>query len=279
MKKNIFCSGVMMVMLIIASCSKKVEEPLPPPAPAPPATDKSFIQLKDVIIDHLPSPYFHFIYNDSGYVTSLDFASGLFKYELAYTDNRVTKMTDTNNDYFLSYQYIDGDVSSIKHINNRTGKPEWHYAFTYYNKHQLSEIRWFGFENNNKDSTLERVVQLAYYPDGELSVFYEFRKNLDGYVIWSRTVTFEDYDQRINVDGFYLLKDFFDDVLFLPQVWLQRRNPERVTSTSAAEDYTTEYSYQYNFNNVPLKKTGHRIVTKGPNTGKESTSEERFSYY
>jgi hypothetical protein len=237
------------------------------------------VRLKDVTIDHLPSPYFHFVYNDSGYVTSLDFASGLFKYELAYEHNRVTKMTDISNNYFLLYQYTNGDVSSIKHINSRTGKPEWHYDFTYYNKHQLSEIRWFGFENNSRDSTLERVVQLAYYPDGDLSVFYEFRKNQDEYVVWSRTVTFDDYDQHINVDGFYLLKDFFDDVLFLPQVWLQQHNPVHVTGTSPAEDYTTEYTYQYNFDNVPLKKTAHRIVTKGANTGKEFTGEERFTYY
>jgi hypothetical protein len=275
MKRSIFHAFAAMIVLLIAACSKPVDpKPLPPPP-----DDTSGVRLKEVAINSLPSPYFHFDYNDSGYVTNLDFAQGFFTYQLQYESKRLVKMTNTRNNDYLLYQYANGQVAAIKHMDAVTAKPGWHYEFTYYTNRQLKQIRWFHFEDDSNDSVLVRKVVLIYYPDGNLSEFDDYRRNGNNEVTWSGTVEFKSYDQGINVDDFYLFKDFFDDVLFLPQVKLQKNNAKQTISSGINNDFKIDYTYQYNDKNVPLVKSYDMLQVRGSDAGKRFTGAERFFYY
>ena len=276
MKKNISSLLIVTLVLLMASCSKPVD---PKPVPPPPPDDTKAVRLKDVQIDKLPSPYFLFTYNDSGYVTNLDFAKGFFTYQFQYENKRLVKMINTRDNDYLLYQYTDGRVTAIKHIDAVTEKPEWHYAFTYYANNQLKEIRWFAFEDNSKDSLLQRKVVLIYHADGNLAEFDEYLRNVNGEVVWSGTVEFKSYDQGINVDDFYLFKEFFDDVLFLPQVKLQKNNPKQIIMSGINNDFKIDYTYQYNNKNQPLTKSFNMLQTRGSDAGAHFTGTERFSYY
>ena len=83
---------------------------------------------------------------------------------------------------------------------------------------------------------------------------------------------------RIGLD-FFLLKDFFDDVIFLPQVKLQKNNPGRVTITGTANDYELVNTYQYNSKQLPLSKTTRMKQVRGTGSGQEVVLTDHYSYY
>ena len=154
-------------------------------------------------------------------------------------------MINTINNDTLLYNYANRQVISIRHTNATTGKPLWTYDFSYDNN-ILKEIRWWNFPAAGVDSMLYRKVTLAYYPDGNLERYDDYNSFNSGAVTLTNSVKFTGYDQGINVDDFYLLKNFFDDLLFLPQVKFQKNNPAHVTMTGINNDYTIDYNYQYN---------------------------------
>jgi len=90
---------------------------------------------------------------------------------------------------------------------------------------------------------------------------------------------FEQYDDKVNVDDFNLLhNDFFDDLLLLPGIRLQKNNPGRETLT-AFESYTVNYTYTYNDKKAPLTRSGDLLYTTGPNAGKRFQDNTSYSYY
>ena len=74
------------------SCQKEKDDIKVPVLPPPALDDKATIFLKDIVESGLPSPYFHFNYNDSGYVTNVSFADGFFDYDVNYSSKRVAFM-------------------------------------------------------------------------------------------------------------------------------------------------------------------------------------------
>ena len=125
---------------------------------------------------------------------------------------------------------------------------------------------------------LYRKVTLAYYPDGNLEQYDDYNRINPGEVTLTNSVKFTGYDQGINVDDFYLLKNFFDDLLFLPQVKLQKNNPAHVTMTGINNDYSIDYIYQYNANNVPTQNSHTIAITRGSGAGQQFTGTDQFSY-
>lgn len=245
----------------------------------PPISDSGTFVLKEAEVDRLPSPYFQLTYNDSNFVTHIDFASSMLSYKVEYEKNRVIRMinnTFVNHDT-LSYTYANNRVVTIRHTSASTGKPTWRYDFLY-DKDVVKEIHWWSFPSG-PDSVLYRKVIMQYYSDGNLQQYDDYySQTTGGPVTLSTTVKFTNYDQGVNVDDFYLLKNFFEDVLFLPQVKLQKNNPAHVTMTGGYEDYVTDYTYQYNTNKLPTAKNYTVAVTRGPNAGQQFTFTDHFSY-
>jgi hypothetical protein len=72
-----------------------------------------------MIVKNLPSPYYHFEYDDSSFITHVNVQSGLALYDLSYLNGRISQMSNNTfvNKDKLQYEYVDGKVSKIKYIN------------------------------------------------------------------------------------------------------------------------------------------------------------------
>jgi hypothetical protein len=91
---------------------------------------------------------------------------------------------------------------------------------------------------------------------------------------------FEQYDEGINVDGFSLIhEDFFDHLILLPGVQLQKGNPARETRTGDGINFSVTYSYDYDGKNRPTTKRGTVTLTNGPDAGRVVPISSTFSYY
>ena len=139
-------------------------------------------------------------------------------------------------------------------------------------------MRWYQFDETGADSVLMRKVELSYFDDGNLAAYDDYR-NFGVQVEWLQKVAFSNYDEGINTDGFGLLKDFFDNLLVLPQVRLQRNNPGASTITGLMNDYTISYVYQYDNNTLPVSKITDMQQTRGSESGARHTFTTQFTYY
>ena len=265
---------IMILFVMITSCHKKYDVPQVPDTPS----DARNILLKNVNIERLPSPYFTFQYDNSGFITDIDFASGFISWKVQYKNNRVIRMIDKFGDS-LNYSYDKNQVSSIHHVKSLNGDTTWNYEFTYFNSELLKEIRWWAFPAGGSDSVLSRKVSFQYNDDNNLVEYDDFGLDNDSNLVVVARVKFTGYDNGKNVDDFYLVKNFLEDFLFLPQVKLQRNNPAILTYEGTNEDYTFEYKYNYNGDNVPIEKNANVSITRGPNSGQKFTSRSQYTYY
>lgn len=243
------------------------------PSTVPTRDDRVSILLKDVVEDKLPSPYFHFNYNDPGYVTDVSFADGLVHYDVGYENKRVAFLKNRIDNSRLDYAYADGRVAYIK--NSKDGQAFWSYTLVY-KEDQLKEIKYY--RHQSIDSVLERKVQLFYGTDGNLSSYNDYWNTNEGQLKLSRRFVFSDYDDGSNVDDFYLFKNFFDDFLFLPGLKLQKNNPDKVQIFGDQNDYEIQYSYTYQ-GRLPVQKQGKFKQTRGGGEGKELLLVSRYAYY
>lgn len=256
--------------LAVTACKK---ERVPVPAPPPAGDDRSAVLLKDIVEVSLPSPYFHFSYNDSGYVKEIGFADGFFYYDVFYESKRVSLLQNRIDNSRLDYSYVNGKVARIAKSNG--GKISWTYPLSYQNN-QLKEVNWYRHEAG--DSVLERKVVLFYGTDENLSSYEDYWRNGSGELKRSRTFVYSNYDKGTNVDDFCLFKNFFEDVLFLPGVKLQKNNPGLVHILGDQNDYEISYSYTYK-NDLPIEKTGRMKQTRGESGNKEVKLTTLYSYY
>ncbi len=90
---------------------------------------------------------------------------------------------------------------------------------------------------------------------------------------------FEQYDDKVNTDAFWLIHDTNDHLFLLPGVQLQKNNPRKLIRTGGGNDYTIDYTYTYNDRNAPLTKTGDAIFTSGPNAGQRWQANAAYNYY
>ena len=244
--------------------------------PPPPANGL----LKDIVVPSLPSPYYHFEYDAQGKVSSVSFASGLTTYDVTYATGKISELrnnTFVNHDR-LVYVYDDaGRVTTVKETDE-SGVIFTVLFFTY------SGDKLTGLERDRRVTggfIIDKTMSFAYSPDGNLLELTDHRPAIDG-VQTESTITdrFEQYDSGINVDGFSLIhNDFFDHLVLLPSVQLQKSNPRRVTRTGDADNFTVDYTYTYDAENRPLVSSGDLLFTTGPHAGQHFQVGSAFSYY
>ena len=254
----------------LSSCSGDVTAPLL----------STSVLLKDIVISRLPSPYYHFDYDGQGKVSSVSFASGLTKYDVTYAAGRISQMqnnTTVNHDR-LVYVYDDaGRVAAIKETDEND--VVFVVLFFTYTGDKLT-----GLERDRRVTggyIIDKTMSFSYSADGNLLELTEHLPAIDG-VQADATITdrFEQYDSGINVDGFSLIHDeFFDHLVLLPAVQLQKSNPRRVTRTGDSDNFTVDYTYTYDARNRPLTTSGDLAFTTGPSAGQHFQVGSVFSYY
>ena len=249
----------------------------PPPPPPPP---EPTVLLKDIDIPSLPAPFYHFDYDATGRISAASFASGLTKYDVTYDGGRISDLSNKTlgNQDRLEYTYDDaGHVTLIKYVH--ADGLVFKTVFFTYNGRLLTRLE----RDRRVDAgfIIEKTMSFAYGADGNVSQITEhFLASDNGQTEATTIDRFEQYDDKINVDGFSLLHtEFFDHLILLPGVRLQTGNPKRVTHTGDGDNYQLDYTYTYDDSNRPLTKSGDLTFLTGPNTGKKFQTLSQFSYY
>jgi hypothetical protein len=131
------------------------------------------------------------------------------------------------------------------------------------------------------DFLIDKRMTLSYYADGNLLEITEHRPAIEGRQEETTTVDrFEQYDDKINVDGFSVIhNEFFDHLVLLPGVQLQKGNPGRQTHTGDGVNFRIDYTYAYDDRNRPLTKSGDFTLLNGPDAGQRFETRSEFSYY
>ncbi|HJQ09565.1 MAG TPA: hypothetical protein VJ840_00910 [Gemmatimonadaceae bacterium] len=257
----------------LSACSSSDRISAPPP---PPPTG---ILLKDIVYTRLPSPYYHFEYDDAGKVNTATFASGASTYSLNYQGDRIHDIEiGPGAGDRLFYTYDDaGRVVAIRD-RDATGANVQLWFFTY-NGSQLTSIE------------RDRAVPGGFIIDLTMSFLYDANGNLlelgqhyppiDGIQTEQTLIDlFENYDNNINVDDFDLLHPgFFDKLILLPGVKLQLGNPARVVHLGDGDHYTVDFTYTYNDQKRPLTRSGTLLFQTGPNAGQTFAVDAAYSYY
>jgi hypothetical protein len=267
---------LLMLAAAIAACGDAgTTAPIPtPPEPVP------AVPLREVVIPNLPSPYYHFDYDAAGRVKAASFASGLRNYTVTYAGDRITEVKNdaVGNLDRLLYEYDgSGRVGEIRTID-RDGVLYIVLRFAY------TDGKLTGLERKrllNGVLVVEKQVSLSYHPDGNLKEISEHRPRVEGRQEEATSVVrFDQYDTRTNVDGFTLLQpEFFEHLILLPFVQLQKGNPGRETRTGDGVNYVVDYVYDYDGTGRPLTKRGDGMFSNGENAGQRFQTRADFTYY
>jgi hypothetical protein len=266
---------LLVVLQVLIAC-RKHRDLIPPPPPPPAATA---VLVKDIVLDHLPSPYYHFEYDASKKVSFVSFASDFTRYDVVYSDERISEMRNNilvNKDR-LQYVYNSaGKVELIKYADS-TGVV-YKTVDLFYDGPRL-----VGLNRARRIAAgfvFEKTITMSYYGDGNLKdITYHFPP-FEGQTEVTYTTHFEQYDDKMNVDGFGLIHDeFFDHLFLLPGVQLQKNNPGKETRTGDGVNYAVDYTYTYNDKNAPLTRTGDFVYLNGTMTGQHFQLNSTFSYY
>lgn len=256
------------------ACSGDGHSITPPPDPGP------TVLLKDIVIPNLPSPFYHFEYDGTGRITLASFASDLNVYNLSYADGRLSEMRNNilvNKDR-LAYVYDDGGRVAEVRISDQTGVLRTRHQLTYAGQRL---VRMDRYRLSNATFILDQSLSMSYDANGNLLELTEHLPAIEGL---QDDVTFvdrfEQYDTGTNVDGFSLLHPgFFDHLVLLPTVQLQKGNPRKQTRTGNVDNFTVDYTYTYDAQNRPVTKVGDLTFVTGSHSGEHFQTNSLFSYY
>ena len=263
-------------ILIFAAC-KKDKNPGPGDHTPPPTTPP--VLLKDIVEAHLPSPYYHFEYDASGKVSFVSFASEFTRYDVIYNGNKIIEMRNNilvNKDR-LQYSYDnDGKVGLIKYADSN-GVVFKTVQF-FYDGPRL--IRLDRARKVSAGFVFELTTLLSYFPDGNLKDITYHYLPFEGQPEVQYTLHYDQYDNKLNEGGFGLLhQEFFDHLVFLPGVQIQKNNPGKESLTGDGDNYTVTYTYTYNDRSAPLIKTGDLVFLTGSHAGQHIQVQTTYSYY
>ena len=248
-----------------------------PGSPVPPAPA---VELQDLVVPNLPSPFYHFEYDSAGRIRHASFASGFTSYDVVYTNGRISALLNNavGNQDKLAYSYDQsGHAVEIDYIHPN-GVTYVVVTLAYDGAHlaRLDRKRSIG-----ADFVLDKSMTFSYGPGGNLSEITVHHPAIAG--TQDETTTFDrfsEYDANVNVDSFSLIHDeFFDHLILLPGVQIQKGNPAKETFTGDGQNYTWDYSYVYDAKNRPIAKNGVLRYTNGPDAGKTFQTQTVFSYY
>ncbi|HEY6830415.1 MAG TPA: hypothetical protein VI259_26400, partial [Gemmatimonadaceae bacterium] len=245
---------------------------VPPPVPA--------VQLQDLVVPNLPSPFYHFDYDSAGRISHASFASGFTSYDVVYANGRISALLNNavGNQDKLAYSYDQSGRAVEIDYSHPNGVTYVMVALSYDGARltRLDRRRLIG-----ADFVLEKTMSFSYGPNGNLAEIMVHRPAISG--TQDETTTFDrfsQYDENVNVDSFSLIHDeFFDHLILLPGVQLQKGNPAKETFTGDGQNYTWDYSYVYDAKNRPIAKNGVLRYTNGPDAGKTFQTQTVFSYY
>lgn len=268
---------ITMSVIVLLSCKK--EHKFKPIEPA--VVTAKHILLKEINIPNLPSPYYHFEYNADSLVTKANFASGYTQYDVFYQGTKISEMRNNiivNHDT-LRYQYDNaGKLTLIKFIN--TANIIYRLVFFSYESNQVKKIEW-NQRAGDVGYIVDRVLSFTYYADGNVKTITEHRPPMSGVADYTSVKTFEQYDDKINVDDFSLIHDGIHDHLFLLQGFrLQKNNPKKERlSVNGTDLYTIDYTYTYNNDQTPSNKAGDFLYLSGQYAGQRFQTNSFYSYY
>lgn len=272
--------SLFIVIIAIGSLAGCKKEHRPGPV-EPPVTTSKHIVLKDITIPNLPSPYYHFEYNADSLVTKADFASDFTVYDVLYNGNKIREMRNNilvNHDT-LRYVYDNpGKLVMIGFIND--ANVMYRHVFFAYNGDQIREIQW-DHKEGNVGFLIDRTLSFTFYADGNVKTITERRPPIAGADESVSVKTFEQYDDKINIDDFSLIHDGFHDHLFLLQGFrLQKNNPKKeMLSVNGTDLYTVDYTYTYNTDNTPSNKAGNLLYLSGQYAGQRFQTNSFYTYY
>ncbi len=262
---------------IMFSC-KKEKQTIDPPAPPPPPPPT--VLIKDVVLNHLPSPWYHFEYNAAGKVTFVSYASDFFRYDVIYNGDKISEMRNNilvNKDR-LQYFYDNADRVNAVWYADSTGLVYTIVNLTYDGSKliKLERKRKMGAE-----FIVDKTITMIYYADGNLQDRTVHYMAMVGQPETTFNDRYEQYDNKINAQGFSLLHDdeFFDHFVFLPGVQLQKNNPGKETRTGDGNNYKVDYTYTYDDRGAPLTRSGDFVYTSGPDTGQRFQLSSTYTYY
>lgn len=246
------------------------------PSTEPPPTTP--VLLKEIVASSLPSPYYHFEYGTDNRIAKVSFASDLRMYDVVYDGARIAELRNNvaGNTDRLVYSYDDaGRVSMVKYID--AAGQVFAVVFLKYTGGRLTEL-----ERDRKVTAgflAEKIMSFTYDADGNVFEVTERIRSENS----PETLTvdrYEQYDGKVNVDGFSLLHDeFFDHLVLLPGVVLQKSNPRHVTRTGDGINFVVDHTYTYDAENRPLLKSGDLLITNGTDAGRRFVITSEYSYY
>jgi hypothetical protein len=267
-----------LLVITIASCKKDNADPIPGDTDKPTTTPFEDIRLKDIIIPRLPSPYYHFEYDQNGKMNIASFASDLIRYHVNYSDHKVSEMRNTffNSKSGLRFLYDStGKITTVNYLDD-DGSIGKKVTLTY-NGPLLTGLQREAIVNNN--FVVNKTMSLSYYADSNLSELKMHYPAFEGNEEIHLVYNFSNYDNKSNVDDFSLLhNDFFDQLIFLPGVRIQKNNP-MIETLKGGNDYVVEYTYEYNDKDLPVSKSGDLLFTKGTDSGKHFQLHTAYTYY
>lgn len=237
------------------------------------------VLLKDVVVTNLPSPYYHFEYEPAGRIRRISFASGFVIYDVLYQGGRIAELRNNTAGNMDRLQYVYDAAGRVETVNyvDPTGTAFARVRLTY-DGDKLSKL-----DRERKlqaGFTIEKTMSFSYYADGNLQEIVDHRPAINGQEASTTVDRFEQYDGNINVEAFGLIhNDFFDHVVLLPNVRLQKGNPAREIFTGGSVNYRFDYTYTYDDHKRPLIKAGTATILNGPEAGRTFPLHTAFSYY
>ena len=259
------------MVVLLSSCEKDSA-----PDPGPPPAGKAGL-LKEIVIPNLPSPYFHFDYDNNGRISNASYASGLRSYTVTHAGHAIAELksnTATNHDRL---EYVNNEVGKadlIKYLD-KAGNV-YKMVNLMYQDGKLRLIEW------------ERKVAAGFLPERTVSFIYDERDNLrqmtdhlhdvPGQQETTYVTDYLDYDDNLNVDGFSVFHRDSDHLLLFAGVKLQKNNPRRVIFSGNGGGYTIDYTYTYH-NRAPVTRHGEALITEGQNAGQRFQTNATYSYY
>jgi len=257
---------IMVLYMMQASCHCK--DALPPAVKHPP-TDRVDVPLKEIVVRSSPSPHYGFTYNDSGYVKSINFSSGLFTYNYYYKNNLIDSVTSNSTDArYLLYRYSAQLVKSVQQYDD-TGLRLT--VFIDYDRFdRVTKMEW----KPTSAPPDEKIVEFEYYDNGNLK---RMKSTYRASGI-SSVVDYEAYDNKRGVEGFGIFKDFMDHLVFLPRAKFQYNNPVRMKVVSGPNERIIRHEYVYR-DSLPVERNSITQVTAGPSAGQQFTGHTTFTYY
>lgn len=237
------------------------------------------VRLKDVLVTSLPSPYYHFDYTPAGRIARVSFASDLLIYDVLYQGDRISELRNSTFGNMDRLQYVydaAGRVQTVDYLDP-TGIVFTRVLLTY---DGATLTRLDREVKVGPDFTIDKTMSFSYAADGNLQEIVVHRPALNGQPATTTVDRFEQYDDKVNVDGFGLIHDdFFDHVVLLPDVQLQKGNPAREFFTGVDVSYRFDYTYTYDEHKRPLTKGGTATILTGPDAGRVIPLSTVFSYY